>query len=119
MLASAATPELKAALAKAQADYDNFRARGLKLDMTRGKPAPEQLSLAEAMLTLPGNGAYSSEAGDDARNYGVLQGLAEVRALFAPLLQAPPEQIFVGDNSSLGLMHDTIAFALLKGVPGG
>ena len=119
MLATAATPELKAALAKAQADYETFRARGLKLDMTRGKPAPEQLSLAQAMLTLPGNGDYSSQAGDDARNYGVLQGLPEVRTLFAPLLQAPPEQIFVGDNSSLGLMHDTIAFALLKGVPGG
>ena len=119
MLATAATPDLKAALAKAQADYETFRARGLKLDMTRGKPAPEQLSLSDAMLTLPGNGDYSSEAGDDTRNYGVLQGLAEVRALFAPMLQAPPEQVFVGDNSSLGLMHDTIVWALLKGVPGG
>ena len=119
MLATAATPDLKAALAKAQADYETFRARGLKLDMTRGKPAPEQLSLSDAMLTLPGNGDYSSEAGDDTRNYGVLQGLAEVRALFAPMLQAPPEQVFVGDNSSLGLMHDTIVWVLLKGVPGG
>lgn len=119
MRTTAPTEDLQAARRRVQADYETFRARGLKLDMTRGKPAPEQLSLSEAMLTLPGNGDYSSEAGDDTRNYGVLQGLPEVRALFAPMLQAPPEQIFVGDNSSLGLMHDTIVWAMLKGVPGG
>lgn len=119
MLTDATTPDLEARHARARADYDVFAARKLKLDMTRGKPAPDQLSLSNAMLTLPGNADYSSAAGDDARNYGVLQGLAEVRALFAPLLQAPPEQIFVGDNSSLALMHDTIVWAMLKGVPGG
>ncbi|MBX9931965.1 MAG: aminotransferase class I/II-fold pyridoxal phosphate-dependent enzyme [Methylobacterium sp.] len=100
------------------AAYEAFRARGLKLDMTRGKPAPEQLDLSNAMLTLPGNGDYLSDAGEDARNYGGLQGLPETRALFAPVLQAPSEQVVVGDNSSLALMHDCIAWALLKGVPG-
>ncbi len=48
-----------------------------------------------------------------------MQGLAEVRALFAPVLGAPPERIAVGNNSSLALMHDCIVYALLKGVPGG
>ena len=95
-----------------------FRARGLKLDMTRGKPAPEQLDLAEAMLALPGNRDHLTESGEDARNYGVLQGLPEARALFAPLLGAPPSQIVVADNSSLAVMHDCIVWALLKGVPG-
>lgn len=99
-------------------EYDVFRARGLKLDMTRGKPAADQLDLANDLLTLPGNRDYFSEAGDDARNYGVLQGLPEVRALFAPMLGAPPGQIFVADNSSLAVMHDCIVWALLKGVPG-
>ena len=105
-------------LAEVRADYDRFRARGLRLDMTRGKPAPEQVALADAMLTLPGNGDVFSESGEDARNYGNLQGLAETRALFSTLLGAPPEQIAVGENSSLGVMHDCIVWAMLKGVPG-
>ena len=104
---------------RVQADYDAFRARGLKLDMTRGKPAPDQLDLANEMLSFPGNQDYHTEAGDDARNYGVLQGLPEARALFAPMLGAPPNQIFVADNARLAVMHDTIVWALLKGVPGG
>jgi DNA-binding transcriptional MocR family regulator len=106
-------------LERARADYEAFRARGLKLDMTRGKPAPDQLDLSNGMLALPGNGDYHSEAGEDARNYGNLQGLLEARQLFSTALGAPPEQIVVGDNSSLALMHDTIVWALLKGVPGG
>jgi DNA-binding transcriptional MocR family regulator len=101
------------------AEYEAFKARGLKLDMTRGKPAADQLDLANPMLAFPGNGDYLSEAGDDARNYGVLQGLPEARALFAPLLGASPAQVFVADNSSLAVMHDCIVWALLKGVPGG
>lgn len=110
--------DLHALHRKVRADYDAFRARGLKLDMTRGKPAPDQLDLANAMLTFPGNRDFHSEAGDDARNYGVLQGLPEARALFAPMLDAPPAQVVVADNSSLAVMHDCIVWALLKGVPG-
>jgi DNA-binding transcriptional MocR family regulator len=110
--------DLHALRLQVRADYDAFRARGLKLDMTRGKPSPEQLDLAEAMLTLPGNRDHTTEAGDDARNYGILQGLPETRALFAPLLGAPPAQVVVADNSSLAVMHDCIVWALLKGVPG-
>jgi DNA-binding transcriptional MocR family regulator len=114
----ATTDDLKALHARAKDEYEGFRAKGLKLDMTRGKPAPDQLDLSNAMLTLPGNGDFFSAAGEDGRNYGNLQGLAEARALFAPLLQATPAQIVVGDNSSLALMHDCVAYALLKGVPG-
>ena len=58
-------------------EYETFRARCLTLDMTRGKPAPEQLDLANDLLALPGNRDHFTEAGDDARNYGGLQGLAE------------------------------------------
>jgi DNA-binding transcriptional MocR family regulator len=111
-------PDLQAMRQKVRVDYDAFRARGLKLDMTRGKPASDQLDLANDMLSFPGNRDFFSEAGDDARNYGVLQGLPEARALFAPMLGAPANQIFVADNSSLAVMHDCIVWALLKGVPG-
>ncbi|MCC0804739.1 aminotransferase class I/II-fold pyridoxal phosphate-dependent enzyme [Methylobacterium sp. W2] len=104
--------------AKTREAYEAFKSRSLKLDMTRGKPAPEQLDLSSAMMALPGNGDHFAEAGDDARNYGGLQGLPEARALFAPMVQAPAAQIVIGDNSSLALMHDCIAWALLKGVPG-
>ena len=70
------------------------------------------------MLTLPGNRDHMTAANEDARNYGLLQGLPEARILFAPLLGAPPDQIVVADNSSLAVMHDCIVWALLKGVPG-
>jgi DNA-binding transcriptional MocR family regulator len=99
-------------------EYEDFRARGLALDMTRGKPAPEQLDLANDLLALPGNGDYFAEAGDDTRNYGSLQGLREARALFSSALGAPVDRIVASDNSSLAVMHDCIAWALLKGVPG-
>ncbi len=117
-IAELSLAELAALRSSVEARYDAFRAQGLKLDMTRGKPASDQLDLANAMIALPGNGDYLSASGEDTRNYGNLQGLAEARALFAPVLGAPPEQIVVGDNSSLALMHDCIVYALLKGVPG-
>ena len=117
-IADSSNAELHALHSQVRAEYDGFRGRGLRLDMTRGKPAPDQLDLANEMLTLPGNRDYFAEAGDDARNYGVLQGLPEARSLFAPMLGAPAEQIFVADNSSLAVMHDCIVWALLKGVPG-
>ena len=68
-----------------------------------------------ALLALPGAGDYLAADGTDTRNYGVLQGLPELRALLAPLFGLDPQQMIIGDNSSLGLMHDTIAYALLCG----
>jgi aspartate/methionine/tyrosine aminotransferase len=101
-----------------RAEFDALRCRSLKLDMTRGKPAPEQLDLSNSLLSLPGTAHHLTPSGDDARNYGGLQGLPEVRTLFASLLGAPPDQIVVATNSSLAIMHDCIVWALLKGVPG-
>lgn len=119
-LASRPTRELSELREQALRDYEALRGRRLKLDMTRGKPSPEQLDLSTGMLSLPGNGDYLSERGEDARNYGGgPQGLPEARALLADALGAPIDQILVGNNSSLALMHDCIVFALLKGVPGG
>jgi DNA-binding transcriptional MocR family regulator len=98
-----------------QAQYDAFKARGVKLDLTRGKPSPAQLDLSAALLALPGKEDYAGEGAVDCRNYGGLQGLVEARRLFAGIMGAPAEQVVVANNSSLALMHDTIVYALLKG----
>lgn len=100
-----------------QAQYDAFKQRGLKLDMSRGKPAPEQLDLSNALLdALPG---FAAADGTDCRNYGLGVGLPEARALFGTLLGVPAAQVVVDSSASLSLMHDVIVYALLNGVPGG
>src|SRR5579872_5587935 len=99
--------------------YTAFCAQALRLDMTRGKPSPEQLDLCNTMLELPGKLAYAAADKTDCRNYGGLLGLPEARALFAEMMGAPAEQVLVGNNSSLALMHDTMLYALLSGVPDG
>lgn len=101
-----------------EARYAGFKARGLKLDMTRGKPSPEQLDLADALLDRPRRG-FGALDGTDGRNYGGVDGLPEMKELFSPILDAPPEQIVIGGNSSLQMMHDAVVRAILHGVPGG
>jgi DNA-binding transcriptional MocR family regulator len=98
-----------------QENYQAFKARGLKLDLTRGKPSADQLELSTGLLSLPGVNDFLAEGGVDCRNYGGLQGLAEVRRLFSTMMGAAAEQIVAANNSSLALMHDTIVYALLKG----
>ncbi|HEX4222446.1 MAG TPA: aminotransferase class I/II-fold pyridoxal phosphate-dependent enzyme [Pseudonocardiaceae bacterium] len=99
--------------------HDELRGRGLKLDLTRGKPAADQLDLATGLLDLPGAGDYRAEDGSDVRNYGGLRGLPELRAIFAPLFGLKPENMIAFGNSSLELMHDFLIHAVLFGVPGG
>jgi len=98
-----------------QQSYDAFKAKGLKLNLTRGKPASDQLDLCKDLLSLPGAADFTGEGPTDCRNYGGLQGLVEARRLFSGILGAQPEQIVVANNSSLALMHDVIAYSLLKG----
>jgi DNA-binding transcriptional MocR family regulator len=100
----------------AQRDYADLVQRGLTLDLTRGKPSPRQLDLSDDLLRLPTS--YRTADGTDGRNYGGLQGLPELRELFAPLLQVPAGRLVVGGNSSLAMMHDTVVHALLSPVPG-
>jgi DNA-binding transcriptional MocR family regulator len=101
----------------ATAAYAAFQQRALALDMSRGKPSPEQLALSDALLAaLPG---YKALDGTDCRNYGGSVGLPEARALFASLFNVPLAQVVVDSSSSLALMHDVIVYALLNGVPGG
>jgi DNA-binding transcriptional MocR family regulator len=99
--------------------YAEFESMGLALDMTRGKPCPEQLDLSAPLLELPGRSDYMSADGVDCRNYGGLDGLPEAKTLLGRYLELPPEQVIVGGNSSLTMMHDTVVRALLHGVPDG
>ncbi len=120
LLTDLSTAELRQFQNSVRERYNAFCARALKLDMTRGKPSTKQLDLSNALLRLPDNIDHQLRDGSDARNYGgSLQGIAEARELFSEVLGAPAEQIIVGNNASLALMHDCIVYGLLKGIPGG
>jgi DNA-binding transcriptional MocR family regulator len=98
-------------------EYGVLQARGLALDLTRGKPSAEQLDLSEPLLELPGAGKHLACDGTDTRNYGGLRGLVELRKIFSELLQVPVEQLIAFGNSSLELMHECLVHAMLFGVP--
>jgi DNA-binding transcriptional MocR family regulator len=106
--------ELNSQLARVRQRYDEFAKRGVKLNLTRGKPSSAQLNFCNELLALPGSGDFMS-GNIDCRNYGELQGLPELRALLAPVFGVTPDRVVVGENSSLSVMHDCIAFSLLKG----
>ena len=94
------------------------RARGLALDMTRGKPSPEQLELSRGLLEAVDSDEYRAEDGTDCRNYGGALGLPEMRRLYGEFFGVPQEQVVIGGTASLELMHDLITQALLTSVPG-
>ncbi|WP_156166505.1 aminotransferase class I/II-fold pyridoxal phosphate-dependent enzyme [Mycobacterium haemophilum] len=106
--------ELAAVHARHQQDYAELQAMKLALDLTRGKPSPEQLDLSNQLLRLPGDDYRDSE-GVDTRNYGGLHGLPGLRAIFAELLGIGVPNLIAGNNSSLELMHDLVVFSMLYG----
>lgn len=112
------TEALRAAHAEFSRAYDELKASGLALDLTRGKPSAEQLDLSNDLLHLP-DGEYRDAAGTDLRNYGGPNGLPELRSIFSDALRVPVPQLLALGNASLTIMHDVIVQALLYGVPGG
>ena len=112
-LASLSDDDLAGFLAEQREAYADLQSRGLKLDLTRGKPSAAQLDLSDALLRLPTT--TKDRAGVDVRNYGGLEGLAELRELFAELLWVEPSQVVAGGNSSLTMMYSTIVDFLLFG----
>lgn len=98
------------------AEYDALGDRGLSLDLTRGKPAPEQLDLSERLLSLPGQGDHLAGK-TDVRNYGGGAGLPGLRAIIAELLGVDPENLIAQDNASLSIMYDLLTFGMLFGTP--
>ncbi len=117
---STATADQRAdALNAATGRFDALRGRNLSLDMTRGKPSPEQLSLSDDLLSIVQPGDTTGEDGTDLRNYGGLLGIPEARQLFAEYLQTTPDRVIVGGNSSLSIMFDVLSNAMTYGVPDG
>jgi len=93
--------------------YEDMKAKGLKLDLSRGKPGPDVLDLSNGLLgSLDG---YMAEGGTDVRNYGIIDGLPECKRLFSDLLGMPQDRMIVGGNSSLTHMYNAFAFCYLFG----
>ena len=102
-----------------QAEYEEEKAKGLKLDISRGKPSKAQLDLSMPMMdVLNSTSDLSSEDGTDARNYGGLEGIAEARKLMGDVMGVDPSQVIVFGNSSLNIMYDCVARSVMFGVMG-
>ncbi|MDK4280733.1 aminotransferase class I/II-fold pyridoxal phosphate-dependent enzyme [Corynebacterium accolens] len=111
-LESSALAELAA---KVREEYAGLKAKGLKLDLTRGKPSKAQLDLSNALLSLPGEGNYTDAEGADLRNYGNLKGVKKLRELWGELINIDPELLLAGDSSSLNIMFDLISWSYIFG----
>ena len=96
--------------------YREFQERRITLDMTRGKPCPEQLDLSLGMLESDTGMAYRTQEGLDCRNYGGLDGIPAAKTLFAEYMEVEPPELIIGGNSSLNMMHDTVLRALVNGM---
>ena len=107
--------ELKNIYEELSEKYLAYKAMGLSLDLSRGKPNSEQIDVSQAILSTPMEREDCfAKSGLDARNYG--EGLPEMKEFFSALLGIKREYIYVGGNSSLQLMHDTIARGMLFGL---
>ncbi|MDD3930884.1 MAG: aminotransferase [Clostridiaceae bacterium] len=117
---------------KSQSDHDlqnevrllekrvkDIQGQHLKLNMTRGKPNPDQLSLSSKLANCLDSDDFRSEDGTDCRNYGGLEGLMEIRRLFADLLKTKPDKVLVLGPSSLTIMYDMLVRCLLNTLPDG
>ena len=92
-----------------QKQYDDFKSRNLNLDMSRGKPSAEQLDLSTGLCDCVDYVTYSKNGGIDCRNYGCIDGLPEVRQMFADMLGVNADNVILGGNSSLNVMFDCIS----------
>lgn len=113
------TGELLELKSKLEAQYEDVKGKGLKLDMSRGKPATAQLDLAMGMMdVLNSDSDLKCKEGVDCRNYGVLDGIKEAKQLLADMMEVPKDNIVIFGNSSLNIMYDTISRSMTHGVMG-
>lgn len=116
LLSKTELEELKTSL---EAEYKKVQESGLKLDMSRGKPSPEQLDLAMGILdSVNSKSEMMSEEGLDCRNYGGLNGISEARHLMADIMGTDADNVIVCGNSSLNIMYDVISRLMLEGTAG-
>ncbi len=107
--------ELNARLDALKAQYKAYKALGLKLDMSRGKPGADQLELSNDLVAPELLGNFKASNGFDVRNYGILDGIPECKAIFAEILDVPADNIIVFGNASLTIMYDYIAQCMMFG----
>lgn len=107
--------ELNAELESVKKEYEEIKAQGLSIDMSRGKPGSDQLDISDGMLKALDDGDFKCESGLDVRNYGILDGIPECKKLFADLLEVKPENVIIGGNSSLSLMFDYVSQCMYTG----
>ncbi len=108
--------EREAALSALLAEYGEYCSRGLSLDLSRGKPNASQLDISNGLLSVDLTDDFYAADGTDCRNYGVLDGLPEMKKLFSEVYGIPEEDIIVGGNSSLQLMYSVLSRAMLFGL---
>ncbi len=100
-------------------EYDEYKARNLKLDMSRGKPSKEQLDLSMGLLDILNSSSdFRDETGFDCRNYGVLDGIPECKRLMSEMTNTPVDNMIIFGNSSLNIMYDVISHAYIYGIMG-
>ena len=111
--------QLFAEYERVSAEYNSYKAKGLKLDISRGKPSEEQLDASLGLLSKQRTVADCKSAdGFDCRNYGIAFGMPEMKAIFSDITGIPADNIIVGGNSSLNMMYDSLARAMIFGVYG-
>ena len=111
--------ELLTLKAELNAAYEDAKGKGLKLDMSRGKPSADQLNLSMGMMdTLTSGVDLTCEDGVDCRNYGGLDGIDEAKQLLADMMEVPKDNVIIFGNSSLNVMYDTVARAMTHGIMG-
>lgn len=108
--------ELVELYSRLEEKYGEFKNKNLSLDMSRGKPSPDQLDLSSGLFDILNTRTMNVVDHIDIRNYGGVDGIQEAKDLFAEILHVRPTEVIVGGNSSLTIMYDTISRALLKGV---
>lgn len=106
---------LKAELEK---KYEEYVLKNLSLDMSRGKPAPNQLDISEGLLSVISENEDVAGIKPDVRNYGGLDGIPEMKSLFAEILGVSPSEVIVGGNASLTMMFDMVSRSVTHGVLG-
>ena len=107
--------EWKTEYGKVLTEFEGWKARGLTLNMARGKPGKAQLDLVSDIMTVLTDPDDCMDEGANARNYGELSGIPSARKLFAEILGCKPSQVFAAGNSSLQLMYDTVSKAYTHG----